>query len=335
MDVGGQEISRPGRLHVRWDVLGRERGDWEVGEVKDWGFHHILPYVKAIPSGDPAVLAVAGAQDTDVLQTCVDAARAGIARSLLFGDGEAIREAIVSLDASEEWLEIRHSDVPATDAAVAAGRNEADILMKGFVSSGDFLRAVLGESSGLRSGRLLSHVGFFDVPSFPRLLGMTDGGINISPDFEARIEIVGNAADLGRRVLGRAPRIALVSAVEKVQTNMPVTLEWAALAKMGERGEFGDAFIDGPLGLDIALDPGAARGKGISGEVAGRADIIVVPDIQCGNIMGKTLTYLAAAPMAGLVVGARVPVVLNSRADSPAARLASVVVAISAARGGL
>ncbi len=301
--------------------------------MKNWGFHHILPYLEAIPAGDPAVLAVAGAQDDAVLQTCVDAARSGIARSLLFGDGEAIREAVSSLDAPEEWLEIRHSGQPATDAALAAGRGEADILVKGFVSSGDFLRAVLGESSGLRSSRLLSHVGFFDIPSYPRLLGMTDGGINIFPDFEARVEIVSNAADLGRRVLGRAPRIELVSAVEKVQTNMPVTLEWAAIANMGMRGEFGDAFIDGPLGLDIALDPGAARGKGIPGEVAGNADIIVVPDIQCGNIMGKSLTYLANATMAGLVVGARVPVVLNSRTDSPAARLASIVVAVSATGG--
>ncbi len=299
--------------------------------MEDLGFHHLLPFVEeSRGDGNTAIIAVAGAHGQAVIETCVRAAKEGVARSLMFGDEEEIRRRLGDEDVPAGWLEVVSTKDPAAAAAAAAGDGRADILMKGTVSSGQFLKAVLGEDAGLRTGSLLSHVGFFDVPSFPRLLGMTDGGINISPDFDARVQIVGNAASVGRSMLGRAPRIALVAAVEKVQTNMPVTLDWAAIAKMGERGEFGDAFVDGPLGLDIALDPAAAQDKGISGEVAGRADLVVVPDIHAGNLMGKSLTYLAGAPMAGLVLGAKIPIILNSRADSPAARLASVIVAVSA-----
>ncbi len=302
--------------------------------MKDLGFYHLLPYIDALPSGDPFVIAVAGGSSPEILRTCARAAREGIAHSILFGDPETIRGELDGLSAVPgEGLSVRDSTDPALDAALAVGNGEAHVLMKGSVSSGAFLRAALSERTGLRTDALLSHVGFFDIPSFPRLLGMTDGGINISPDFDARVAIVANAASIGRRVLGRTPRIALVAAVEKVQSSMPVTMEYAAIAKMAERGSFGDAHVDGPLGLDNALNAEAACSKGLRGPVAGAADIVVVPDIQSGNVMGKTLTYLADAPMAGLVIGARAPIVLNSRADSSAARLASVILAASVAGG--
>ncbi len=300
--------------------------------MKEFAFDHFAPFADRITPADPAVVAVAGAADEAVLQTCLAGARYGLARCLLFDRADVLRKHLELEDIPDGMLEIIQSKDPATDAALSAGRGESDMVMKGRVSSSAFLKAILSDEAGLVVGRRLSHVGFFDVPSFPRLLGMTDGGINVDPDFETRVEIVRDAAEAGRSLLGRPPRIALVAAVEKVQGNMSVTRDWAAIAKMADRGEFGEAFVDGPLGLDNALDADAAATKGIAGEVPGKADIVVVPDIEAGNLMGKTLTYLANAPMAGLVVGARVPVILNSRADSATARMASLVLAATIGR---
>ncbi|MFO7941290.1 MAG: bifunctional enoyl-CoA hydratase/phosphate acetyltransferase [Bacillota bacterium] len=302
--------------------------------MKEFGFNHFAPFMEKAASAEPSVVAVAGAANHAVLKTCLEGARHGLVRCLLFDEIAALRKHLESTHIPEGTFEIRDSQDPATDAALSAGREEADIVMKGRVSSGAFLKALLSDDAGLTTGRRLSHLGFFDVPSFPRLLGMTDGGINVDPDFETRVEIVRNAVEASRAVLGRTPRLALVAAVEKVQSNMPVTRDWAAIAKMADRGEFGEAFVDGPLGLDNALDGQAAATKGISGEVAGNADIVVVPDIEAGNLMGKTLTYLANAPMAGLVLGARVPVILNSRADSATARMASLILAATIGRAG-
>lgn len=304
-------------------------------DIDAFTFHHLTPYVEQARSGDRAVVAVAGGADRQVLATMDVTARAGMARAILFGDARSIREEMEDLGISGDHFRI--VDCPddsraALEAARCAGGGEADILMKGFVSSGTFLRAVLNEEAGLRTRRTLSHVGVFDVPSYDRVLMMTDGGINIEPDFDVRVDIVKNAIDVAGDILGRPPRVALVAAVEKVQANMPVTLHWAAISKMAERGQLGDAVVDGPLGLDNALSPEALKMKNIGSPVQGSADVLVVPDIQAGNLLGKSLTYLADAPMAGLVVGAAVPVVLNSRVDSPRARLSSLIMA-RAARG--
>ncbi len=303
-------------------------------QLSDFDFHHLEPYISRARQAEPARVAVAGGADEKILQTVCVAMREGVAQVMLFGDSDRIRMGLEGMDAPDDQYQILHCDTragAARQAARSCGSGEADILMKGFVSTGEFLRAVLNEETGLRSGRILSHMGLFDLPLYSRMIGMTDGGINIDPDFETRVEIVRNAAELGRSVWQRPPRIALVAAVENVQQNMPVTLQWAAISKMAQRGEFGEAVVDGPLGLDNALVPEAAEQKGIDTPVEGKADIVVVPDIQAGNLMGKAMTYLAGAPMAGLVVGARAPVVLNSRVDSPAARLASLLVALAIA----
>ncbi len=302
-------------------------------ELKDFEFNHLDPYINRVNKGQTAVVAVAGGADDAVLKTIGVAAGEGFVRALLFGPESDIRENLESESLPEDLYEVRDTadaKTAAYEAAAVCGTGEADILMKGFVDTGSFMRAVLNEESGLRTGKILSHVGFFDLPLYPRLIGMSDGGINVDPDFETRVEIVRNAVELSRTILQRTPRVALVAAVEKVQENMPVTLQWAAISKMAERGKFGDAVVDGPLGLDNALEPDAAEQKGINSPVQGQADIFVVPDIQSGNLVGKTMTYLADAPMAGLVVGAKAPVVLNSRVDSIKARLASLLMALAA-----
>ncbi len=307
--------------------------------LTDFSFHHLRPYIDRVLDQSAVNLAVAGAEHSLVLETVAVAASSGLVHAVLFGNEERIRPLLDDIGLDEDLYEIRHcrGGRAAFEAACAAGRGEVQMLMKGMVSSADFLRAVISEQAQLRTGRVLSHLGLFDIPAYNRLLGMTDGGINIDPDFETRIEIVRNAAEAGKQIWSRAPRIALVAAVEKVQTNMPVTVDWAAMTKMADRGQLGDVVLDGPLGLDNALEPEALRSKGIDSAVQGRADIIVVPDIEAGNLVGKTLTYLADAPMAGLVLGARVPIIMNSRADSARARIASLVLARSvsdSARGG-
>ena len=299
--------------------------------MTDFSFHHLAPYMETIKNASPSVLAVAGAEDLEVLATVKAATEYGLVMPILFGNGDEVERLVAQAGMNSEDIQIENTDNPSLAAARAVGGGEADVLMKGLVSSGAFLRAVLSDKAGLREGSLLSHIGFFDIATHSSLLGMTDGGINIRPDFSQKIAIVKNAVKFGRRVLGRPPRIALLAAVENVQESMPVTLEWAAIAKMAERGQLGEAEVEGPLGLDNAIDPQAAKTKGLTSSVAGRADIVVVPDIHAGNLMGKTLTFLARAPMAGVVVGARAPIVLNSRADSARARFASIVLACAAA----
>jgi len=307
--------------------------------LRDFSFYHLQPYAEQAAEKPAVNLAVAGAEHSQVLETVAVAASDGLVYALLFGDEERIRPQLDVIGMEDEFYEVRHCRAgrAAFEAACAAGRGEAQMLMKGMVSSADFLRAMISEQAQLRTGRVLSHLGLFDIPAYNRLLGMTDGGINIDPDFETRVEIVRNAAEAGNVIWGRPPRIALVAALEKVQTNMPVTVDWAAITKMADRGQLGEMVLDGPLGLDNALEPEALRSKGIDSPVQGRADIIVVPDIEAGNLVGKTLTYLADAPMAGLVLGARVPVIMNSRADSARARIASLIMArlISDSPGGV
>ncbi len=299
-------------------------------DLKDLKFENMAGLVERAASAPPVTVAVAGAGDRLVLESVATLAREGLLKALLFGDRAEITPMLDEVGMPAACCEVRHQpDVSgaALAAAVAAGAGEAQLLMKGFVPTRIFLRAVLVDTAGLLTGRLLSHLALYDVPGYDRLLGMTDGGINIAPDFTDRVEIVRNACEAGERIWPESPRVALVAAVEKVQSNMPVTMEWAAISQMARRGEFGDVVVDGPLGLDNALSPEAMRFKGIQSPVGGRADILVVPDLQAGNLVGKAMTYLAGAPMAGLVLGARVPVILNSRADQVKARVASLLAA--------
>jgi phosphate acetyltransferase len=201
--------------------------------------------------------------------------------------------------------------------------------MKGSLHTDELMRAVTASAGGLRTNRRISHVFVMDVPTYTETLFITDAAINIFPDLDAKRDIVQNAIDLFVQIgLGAHPRVALLSAVETVTTKIPSTIEAAALCKMADRGQITGGVLDGPLAFDNAIDLEAAAIKGIKSEVAGRAQILVVPDLEAGNMLAKNLTFLAKADAAGIVLGARVPIVLTSRADSVRARLASCAVAV-------
>lgn len=210
-------------------------------------------------------------------------------------------------------------------AMIHEGRGRA--LMKGHLHTDQLLHAILKKDGGLRTNRRLSHVFVIDVPGRDHLLFVTDGAINIAPDLECKVSIVQNAIDLARALGVGMPKVAILSAVETVTPSIPSTLDAAILSKMAERGQITGGAVDGPLAMDNAVDPGAARGKGLTGLVAGRADILVAPNMEAGNMIAKELTFLAHAEAAGVVMGAQVPVILTSRADSDSARLASCAVA--------
>jgi phosphotransacetylase len=209
---------------------------------------------------------------------------------------------------------------------------EAAMLMKGSLHTDELLHAVLAPDSGLRTGKRLSHVYLMDVPTYPKPLLITDAAVNIAPDLEQKRDIVQNAVDLAHEMGIETPRVALLSAVETVNPAIRSTLDAAALCKMADRGQISGALVDGPLAFDNAVSPAAAAEKGIVSPVAGQADILLVPDLEAGNMLAKQLIFLAGADAAGVVLGARVPIILTSRADSERIRLASCAVAVLLAR---
>jgi len=223
-------------------------------------------------------------------------------------------------------------DVPHSEAAAAKGvelihASKGELLMKGSLHTDELMREVTSSKTGLRTARRISHVFIMDVPTYSETLFITDAAINIFPDLDAKRDIIQNAIDLFTQVGLGAPRVAILSAVETVTSKIPSTIEAAALCKMAERGQITGGILDGPLAFDNAIDPEAARIKGIKSEVAGRAQILVVPDLEAGNMLAKNLSFLAKADSAGLVLGARVPVILTSRADSVRSRMASCAAA--------
>ena len=208
---------------------------------------------------------------------------------------------------------------------------KAELLMKGSLHTDEILAAVVARDSGLRTGRRISHVFIMDVPTYHKVLIVTDAAINIAPSLEDKVDICQNAIDLAVSLGLKQPKVAILAAVETVNSKMSATLDAAALCKMAERGQLKGALLDGPLAFDNAISRDAARTKGIKSEVAGDPDILVAPDLEAGNILAKLLSFLANADSAGLVVGARVPIILTSRADSVRARIASCAVAMLAA----
>jgi phosphotransacetylase len=229
-------------------------------------------------------------------------------------------------------IEEPDSSAAAVRAVALIRAGEAALLMKGSLHTDVLMHAVVAADTGLRTARHLSHVYLMDVPSYPRPLLITDAAINISPTLEGKRDIVQNAIDLAH-VMGIAePRVAILAAVETVNPAMRSTIDAAALCKMAERGQITGGLVDGPLAFDNAVSPEAAREKGITSPVAGLADILVVPDLEAGNMLAKQLSFLAGADAAGVVVGARVPIILTSRADSARTRIASCAVAVLMAR---
>jgi phosphate acetyltransferase len=269
--------------------------------------------------------------DETSLRGAAEAAAAGIIVPILVGP-----EPKIAAVADKYKIDIRRFekvDVPHSEAAAAKAvqlilAGQGELLMKGSLHTDELMRAVTASSGGLRTARRISHVFVMDVPTYSETLFITDAAINIFPDLDAKRDIVQNAIDLYTQVGLGTPRVALLSAVETVTSKIPSTIDAAALCKMADRGQITGGVLDGPLAFDNAVDPEAARIKGITSEVAGHAQILVVPDLEAGNMLAKNLTFLSNADAAGIVLGARVPIILTSRADSVRTRMASCAVAV-------
>ncbi len=287
-------------------------------------FNDILTTVK---DKSPKRVAVAVAQDDAVLEAVQGAREQKIADFILVGDIEKINDTAHKLGICLDEVQIVHEpdDRKAAYRAVAlVSSGQADVLMKGLINTADLLRAVLDKEVGLRTGRVLSHTAVYELPGFDRLLMITDGGMNIAPTLQQKADIIQNSVQLAK-VLGISPaKVAVLAAVEVINPDMPATLEAAALTKMADRGQIKGAIVDGPLALDNAISLEAAKHKGIKSPVAGLADILVTPDIEAGNMLGKSLVYIAKGKIAGLVLGAAKPVVVTSRADTYEAKLMSI-----------
>ena len=264
------------------------------------------------------------------LQGALAAARHGLIVPLLVGPRAKILEAArqAGVDPSPcEIVDAPHSHAAAQTVARMARDGEADCLMKGALHTDELLEAVISRDSGLRTDRRISHVFVIDTPAYPKLLLVTDAAVNVCPDLEQKRDIIRNAIDLAVSIGIEEPKVAILCAVETVTSRMEATVHAAALCKMAERGQIRGAMLDGPLAFDNAISPVAAAAKGLHSRVAGDADILVAPDLNVGNVLAKQLDYLAGAVAGGLLVGARVPVILTSRSEGEAARVASCALA--------
>jgi phosphotransacetylase len=280
---------------------------------------------------EPVTTAVAFPCEHTALAGPIEAAEAGLISPILVGPREKMRQV-----AKEARLKIDAypiEDVPESHAAAAKAVElvraaKAEVLMKGSLHTDELMSAVVASATGLRTGRRISHVFVMSVPTYHKPLIITDAAINIAPDLDAKRDICQNAIDLASSLGCETPKVAILSAVETVTLKIPSTIDAAALCKMADRGQITGAILDGPLAMDNAISPEAAKTKGIASPVAGDADILVAPDLEAGNILAKQLTFLANADAAGLVLGARVPIILTSRADSVLSRMASCAVAV-------
>jgi phosphate butyryltransferase len=292
--------------------------------------------IQAAKSGKKSRIAVAGAADLPVLEAVRAATEAGIVQPLLVGDRRGIEEmaAEIGMDVSKtEIIDIADPAGAAAKAVSLVREDAAQILMKGFVATEVLLRAVLNKENGLPTGKLLSHAGIFESPHYPKLFCVTDAAMNIAPTLEEKAVILHNAVSLFHKLGEENPKVAVVAAVETVNPKMEPTIHAAMLAQMNRRGQIRGCLVDGPLALDNAVSEEAAAHKNIAGEVAGHADIILVPDIEAGNVLYKSLVFLGGALTAGIVIGAKAPIVLTSRADSQQSKLYSIALAACAGTG--
>jgi phosphate butyryltransferase len=307
------------------EPLARPRAD-APGAARDL-FAGLLAAAQAL---EPPVTAVAHPCSEGALQAVVEAAQRGLIRPILVGPIarlQAIARVIGADLAAFRVVDVPHSHAAAEAAVALVRTGEAGLLMKGSLHTDELLGAVVARDVGLRTERRLSHVFLMDVPTYPKLLMVTDAAINIAPTLEDKRDICQNAIDLACALGVARPKVAILSAVETVNPRIPSTTDAASLCKMADRGQITGGVLDGPLAMDNAISAEAARVKGIRSSVAGDPDILLAPDMESGNLLAKQLTFMARAEAAGVVLGARVPIVLTSRADSVRARLASCAVA--------
>jgi phosphate acetyltransferase len=291
-------------------------------------YDRLMAAAKQVPA---AVTLVVHPCDESSLRGVCEAAAAGIIKPVLVGPAARIKEVAAQhkFDISQfEIVDQPHSEAAAARAVELIHEAKGELLMKGSLHTDELMRSVTAKSTGLRTARRISHVFVIGVPGHEQTLFITDAAINIFPDLDCKRDIVQNAIDLWAGIGFGTPRVAILSAVETVTSKIPSTIEAAALCKMADRGQITGGLLDGPLAFDNAIDPEAARIKGIKSPVAGQAQILVVPDLEAGNMLAKNLTFMAKADSAGIVLGARVPIILTSRADSLRGRMASCAVAV-------
>ena len=304
-----------------------EPGIGPLGHAPHAKYERLIEQARAVPA---ATTLVVHPCDETSLRGATEAADTGIIRPVLVGPAGKVTATARQhgIDISRfELIDTPHSDAAAAKAVQLIHEAKGELLMKGSLHTDELMRAVTSSAKGLRTDRRISHVFVMDVPTYAETLFITDAAINIAPDLDAKRDIVQNAIDLYVQIGLGKPRVAILSAVETVTTKIPSTIEAAALCKMADRGQITGGVLDGPLAFDNAVDPEAARIKGIVSEVAGRAQILVMPDLEAGNMLAKNLTFLARADAAGIVLGARVPIILTSRANSVRTRMASCAIA--------
>jgi phosphotransacetylase len=274
--------------------------------------------------------AVAHPCEESALEGAVEAAQKGLIEPLLVGPAAKIKDVAKAsgLDLGNlTIIDVPHSHASATKAVELIREGKAEILMKGSLHTDELMSAIVSREGGLRTARRISHVFLMDIPTYHKVLIVTDGAINIAPTLEDKVDICQNAIDLAISLGLEKPKVAILAAVETVTSKMPATIDAAALCKMAERGQIKGGILDGPLAFDNAINAHAAETKGIKSAVAGDPDILLAPDLEAGNILAKQLSFLASADSAGMVLGAKVPVILTSRADSVRSRIASCAVA--------
>ena len=291
-------------------------------------YERLIAATRGLP---PLATAVAHPCDETSLRGVLEAAEARIIVPILVGPKERILGLAKSLAldiAGIDIVDVPHSQAAAEKAVEIVRNGGAELLMKGSLHSDEILAAVTRRETGLRTARRISHVFVMDVPTHPQTLFITDAAVNIAPDLPAKRDIIQNAIDLYAGLGLGTPKVAILSAVETVNPGIPSTIDAAALCKMADRGQIVGGELDGPLAFDNAISPEAARIKGIKSPVAGQAQILVVPDLEAGNMLAKNLSFLSRADAAGIVLGARVPIILTSRADNVRTRMASCAVAM-------
>ncbi|MBW8905392.1 MAG: phosphate acetyltransferase [Betaproteobacteria bacterium] len=296
-------------------------------ERKHEKYDRLLDRAKAYP---PVPTAVAHPCDESSLAGAVDAAKLGLIKPILVGPkariGAAAEKSRINISGFE-LVDAEHSHDSAAKAVALVREGRAECLMKGSLHTDELMGAVVSREGGLRTARRISHAFVMDVPTYSEVLIISDAAVNIAPSLRDKIDIVQNAIDLARSLGMKEVRVAILSAMETVNPDVPSTIEAAALCKMADRGQITGALLDGPLALDNAINLRAAQIKQITSGVAGRANVLIVPDLEAGNMLAKSLTFMAQADAAGIVLGARVPIILTSRADSVTTRLASCAIA--------
>lgn len=290
-------------------------------------FDDLLSILKGV---ETKKVAVAVAQDEPVLEAIKEATEKGIAKAILVGDKQQIQEIAkkIDLDLSDyEIMDIKDPKKATLEAVKLVSSGHADMLMKGLVDTATFLRCVLNKEVGLRTGKLMSHVAVFEVEGWDRLLFLTDAAFNTYPELKDKAGMINNAVVVAHACGIEMPKVASICPVEVVNTSMQSTVDAALLAKMSDRGQFKGCIVDGPFALDNAISEEAAHHKGVTGPVAGKADVLLLPNIETANVMYKTLTYFSKSKNGGLLVGTSAPVILTSRADSFETKVNSIALA--------